>query len=77
MTDFYNRHMEIGDKCVRYSGWIGGLEEVTVVGLDKKIDFDNNGGTVIILNSFNKEVSTNSKKLVDISALMRAVLKQS
>ena len=77
MTDFYNRHIEIGDKCVRYTGFIGGLEEVTVVGLDKAIDFDNNGGTVIILNSFNREVSTNSKKLVDISALTRAVLEQS
>lgn len=65
MKDFYGRKIQIGDRCIRYTGQLGGLEEVIVLGEDKK--------GIKILNFMNKEVYTQGHKLFDISAHERKI----
>jgi len=65
MKDFYGREIQIGDRCIRYTGQLGGLEEVIVLGEDKK--------GIKILNFMNKEVYTQGHKLFDISAHERKI----
>ena len=36
MKDFFEQEIQIGDRCIRYTGQLGGLEEVIVLGEDKK-----------------------------------------
>lgn len=65
MKDFYEREIQIGDKCVRYTGQLGGLEEVIVLGEDNK--------GIKILNYMDKEVYTQGHKLFDFSAFERQI----
>lgn len=65
MKDFYEREIQIGDRCVRYTGQLGGLEEVIVLGEDNK--------GIKILNYMDKEVYTQGHKLFDFSAFERQI----
>lgn len=65
MKDLYDREIQIGDRCIRYTGQLGGLEEVIVLGEDKR--------GIKILNFMNKEVYTQGHKLFDISAHERKI----
>lgn len=65
MKDFYEREIQIGDKCVRYTGQLGGLEEVIVLGEDNK--------GIKILNYMDKEVYTQGHKLFDFSVFERQI----
>lgn len=65
MKDSYDREIQIGDRCIRYSGWTSTLEEVIVLGEDEK--------GIKILNIFDKEVYTTGKKLFDFDALERQI----
>lgn len=65
MKDFYGREIQIGDRCIRYTGQLGRLEEVIVLGEDKK--------GIKILNFMDKEVYTQGHKLFDISAHERKI----
>lgn len=31
MIDFYGNEIQIGDECIRYSGWLSSLEKVRVL----------------------------------------------
>ena len=64
--DFYLRDIEVGDRCIRYTGFTAGLEEVIVLGYDEKKG-------VKILNNFDKEVYTQGSKLFDLSAFERQI----
>ena len=64
MTDFYGNEIQIGDECIRYSGWTSFLEKTTVLGIERE-------DKILILNSFEKEVYTSDKKLIDITAMER------
>lgn len=55
----------MGDRCVRYTGQLGGLEEVIVLGEDDK--------GIKILNYMDKEVYTQGHKLFDFSAFERQI----
>lgn len=66
MTDFYGNEIQIGDKCVRYSGYVGSLEKVTVLKIEKE-------DKILISNSLGKEVYTIAEKLIDIEAIERKV----
>lgn len=68
MKDFLGREIQIGDKCARYQGQLGGFEEVTVLGIDDK--------GVEVLNFMDKKVRTSGEKLVDISAIEREARKE-
>lgn len=65
MKDFCDREIQIGDRCVRYTGQLGGLEEVIVLGEDNK--------GIKILNYMDKEVYTQGHKLFDFSAFERQI----
>lgn len=65
MKDFCDREIQIGDRCIRYTGQLGGLEEVIVLGEDKR--------GIKILNFMDKEVYTQGHKLFDISAHERKI----
>lgn len=65
MKDLYDREIQVGDRCIRYSGWTSALEEVIVLGEDEK--------GIKILNSFDKEVYTTGEKLFDFDALERQI----
>ncbi len=67
MKDFYEREIQIGDRCIRYNGSIGGLEEVVVLGEDNK--------GLKILNYLDKEVYTigTEHKLFNLSAFERQI----
>jgi len=65
MKDFYGREIQIGDRCIRYTGQLGGLEEVIVLGEDKR--------GIKILNFMDKEVYTQGHKLFDFSAYERKI----
>ena len=65
MKDFCDREIQIGDRCVRYTGQLGGLEEVIVLGEDDK--------GIKILNYMDKEVYTQGHKLFDFSAFERQI----
>lgn len=65
MKDLYDREIQIGDRCIRYSGWTSTLEEVIVLGEDEK--------GIKILNSFDKEMYTTGEKLFDFDALERQI----
>lgn len=65
MKDFFEQEIQIGDRCIRYTGQLGGLEEVIVLGENKK--------GIKILNFMDKEVYTQGYKLFDISAYERKI----
>lgn len=65
MKDFFKQEIQIGDRCIRYTGQLGGLEEVIVLGEDKK--------GIKILNFRNKEVYTQGHKLFDFSVYERKI----
>lgn len=65
MKDFFEQKIQIGDRCIRYTGQLGGLEEVIVLGEDKK--------GIKILNFMDKEVYTQGHKLFDFSAYERKI----
>lgn len=65
MKDFYEREIQVGDRCVRYTGQLGRLEEVIVLGEDNK--------GIKILNFMDKEVYTQGYKLFDFSAFERQI----
>lgn len=65
MKDFFEQEIQIGDRCIRYTGQLGGLEEVIVLGEDKK--------GIKILNFMDKEVYTQGHKLFDFSAYERKI----
>lgn len=65
MKDFYEREIQVGDRCVRYTGQLGRLEEVIVLGEDNK--------GIKILNFMDKEVYTQGHKLFDFSAFERQI----
>lgn len=65
MKDFFEQEIQIGDRCIRYTGQLGGLEKVIVLGEDKK--------GIKILNFMDKEVYTQGHKLFDISAHERKI----
>ena len=65
MKDFFEQEIQIGDRCIRYTGQLGGLEEVIVLGEDKK--------GIKILNFMDKEVYTQGHKLFDFSAHERKI----
>ncbi len=67
MKDFFGKEIQIGDRCIRYNGSIGGLEEVIVLGEDNK--------GLKILNYLNKEVYTTrtEHKLFNLSAFERQI----
>lgn len=67
MKDFYEREIQVGDRCIRYNGSIGGLEEVVVLGEDDK--------GLKILNYLDKEVYTTGAehKLFNLSAFERQI----
>jgi len=65
MKDFYGREIQIGDRCIRYTGQLGELEEVIVLGEDKR--------GIKILNFMDKEVYTQGHKLFDFSAYERKI----
>lgn len=67
MKDFFGKEIQIGDRCIRYNGSIGGLEEVIVLGEDNK--------GLKILNYLNKEVyaTGTEHKLFNLSAFERQI----
>lgn len=67
MKDFFGKEIQIGDRCIRYNGSIGGLEEVIVLGEDNK--------GLKILNYLDKEVYTTGTehKLFNLSAFERQI----
>lgn len=67
MKDFFGKEIQIGDRCIRYNGSIGGLEEVIVLGEDSK--------GLKILNYLDKEVYTigTEHKLFNLSAFERQI----
>ena len=67
MKDFFGKKIQIGDRCIRYNGSIGGLEEVIVLGEDNK--------GLKILNYLDKEVYTTGTehKLFNLSAFERQI----
>lgn len=65
MKDLYGREIQIGDRCIRYSGWTSTLEEVIALGEDEK--------GIKIINSLDKEVYTTGEKLFDFDALERQI----
>lgn len=67
MKDFFGKEIQIGDRCIRYNGSIGGLEEVIVLGEDNK--------GLKILNYLDKEVYTTGTehKLFNQSAFERQI----
>ena len=65
MKDFCDREIKVGDRCIRYTGQLAGLEEVIVLGEDDK--------GVKILNYLDKEVYTSEHKLFDLSAFERQI----
>lgn len=65
MKDFFEQEIQIGDRCIRYTGQLGGLEEVIVLGEDKR--------GIKILNFMDKEVYTQGHKLFDFSAYERKI----
>lgn len=67
MKDFFGKEIHIGDRCIRYNGSIGGLEEVIVLGEDNK--------GLKILNYLDKEVYTTGTehKLFNLSAFERQI----
>lgn len=65
MKDFFEQEIQIGDRCIRYTGQLGGLEEVIVLSEDKK--------GIKILNFMDKEVYTQGHKLFDFSAYERKI----
>lgn len=67
MKDFFGKEIQIGDRCIRYNGSIGGLEEVIVLGEDNK--------GLKILNYLDKEVYTigTEHKLFNLSAFERQI----
>jgi len=67
MKDFFGKEIQIGDRCIRYNGSIGGLEEVIVLGEDNK--------GLKILNYLDKEVYTTrtEHKLLNLSAFERQI----
>lgn len=71
MKDFFGKEIQIGDRCIRYNGSIGGLEEVVVLGEDNK--------GLKILNYLDKEVYTTGTehKLFNLSAFERQIRSES
>lgn len=71
MKDFFGKEIQIGDRCIRYNGSIGGLEEVIVLGEDNK--------GLKILNYLDKEVYTTGTehKLFNLSAFERQIHSES
>lgn len=67
MKDFFDKEIQIGDRCIRYNGSIGGLEEVIILGEDNK--------GLKILNYLDKEVYTigTEHKLFNLSAFERQI----
>lgn len=67
MKDFFGKEIQIGDRCIRYNGSIGGLEEVIVLGEDNK--------GLKILNYLDKEVyaTGTEHKLFNLSAFERQI----
>lgn len=67
MKDFFGKEIQIGDRCIRYNGSIGGLEEVIILGEDNK--------GLKILNYLDKEVYTigTEHKLFNLSAFERQI----
>lgn len=67
MKDFFGKEIQIGDRCIRYNGSIGGLEEVIVLGEDNK--------GLKILNYLDKEVYTTGTehKLFNLSTFERQI----
>ena len=67
MKDFFGKEIQIGDRCIRYNGSIGGLEEVIVLGEDSK--------GLKILNYLDKEVyaTGTEHKLFNLSAFERQI----
>lgn len=67
MKDFFGKEIQIGDRCIRYNGSIGGLEEIIVLGEDNK--------GLKILNYLDKEVYTTGTehKLFNLSAFERQI----
>lgn len=65
MKDLCNREIQIGDRCIRYSGWTSTLEEVIALGEDEK--------GIKIINSLDKEVYTTGEKLFDFDAFERQI----
>ena len=67
MKDFFGKEIHIGDRCIRYNGSIGGLEEVIVLGEDSK--------GLKILNYLDKEVyaTGTEHKLFNLSAFERQI----
>jgi len=71
MKDFFGKEIQIGDRCIRYNGSIGGLEEVIVLGEDNK--------GLKLLNYLDKEVYTTGTehKLFNLSAFERQIRSES
>lgn len=71
MKDFFGKEIQIGDRCIRYNGSIGGLEEVVVLGEDNK--------GLKILNYLDKEVYTTrtEHRLFNLSAFERQIRSES
>lgn len=67
MKDFFGKEIQIGDRCIRYNGSIGGLEKVVVLGEDNK--------GLKILNYLDKEVyaTGTEHKLFNLSAFERQI----
>ena len=67
MKDFFGKEIQIGDRCIRYNGSIGGLEEVVILGEDNK--------GLKILNYLDKEVYTTrtEHRLFNLSAFERQI----
>ena len=67
MKDFFGKEIQIGDRCIRYNGSIGSLEEVIVLGEDNK--------GLKILNYLDKEVyaTGTEHKLFNLSAFERQI----
>lgn len=70
MKDFYNREIQIGDKCILL--WLNQLEQVTALDVD-----DYQGGRVEVCTSGGaKLIISSSDRLIDITAIKEEVRKQ-